>query len=87
MNGEGGDPAQSMAHRNRIVGVRKNADGDIVQFKFADGRVVDYTGAIALAQDGQVEHANAFRGRDGDFHIRSDADEDVDNNLDNLPQF
>lgn len=38
-----GSAADSIAHRNRVVRVRKNADGDIVSFRFADGRVIDYS--------------------------------------------
>lgn len=87
VEGVGGSAAESIAHRNRVVSVRKNADGDIVQFRFADGRVVDYREAIELAQAGQVDHANAFRGRDGAYHIRSDADGDPTNNFDNMPEF
>ncbi|MDQ0191409.1 DUF3892 domain-containing protein [Alicyclobacillus cycloheptanicus] len=88
-NGVNEDSLQAGAgpSQNRVVAVRKNGDGDIVQFKLADGRVVDYPQAIEMAKNGQIEHANAFRGRDGDFHIRSDADGDPSNNFDNLPQF
>lgn len=71
----------------KVVAVRKNGDGDIVEFQFSDGRVVDYREAIDLAKQGQINHANAFRGRDGQDHIRSDADGDKSNNFDNLPQF
>ncbi len=86
LDGVGCSAAERIAHKNRVVSVRKNTDGDIVEFRFADGRVVDYREAIHMARNGQVDHANAFQGRDGAYHIRSDADGDPANNFDNTPQ-
>jgi putative heme iron utilization protein len=71
----------------RIVAVRKNGDGDIVQLQLSSGLVVDYKQAQEMAKNGQIEHVNVFKGRDGDDHLRSDADGDPSNNLDNLPMF
>jgi len=71
----------------KVVAVRKNGDGDIIAFQLDNGTVVDYKQAIQLAANGDLEHANTFRGRDGEFHVRSDADGDPTNNFDNLPQF
>lgn len=71
----------------RIVAVRKNGDGDIVQLQLSSGLVVDYNQAQEMAKNGQIEHVNVFKGRDGDDHLRSDADGDPSNNLDNLPMF
>jgi len=73
--------------RERVTAVRKNGDGDIVELKLSSGRVVDYKTAQQMAKAGQIEHVNVFRGRDGDEHLRSDADGREDNNLDNLPTF
>lgn len=76
-----------MEGQKKVVAVQKNGDGDIVQFKFESGEVVDYKRAIEMAKNGEIQHANAFKGRDGDFHIRSDADGDPTNNFDSLPTF
>jgi len=73
--------------REDVVAVRKNGDGDIVELKLSSGRVVDYLAAQQLAKQGVIRHVNVFRGRDGDEHLRSDADGDPSNNLDNLPSF
>lgn len=70
-----------------VVAVRKNGDGDIVDLKLSSGEVVDYLEAQQLAKEGQLENVNVFRGRDGDEHLRSNADGDPTNNLDNLPGF
>lgn len=70
-----------------VVGVRKNGDGDIVELKLEDGTVVDYKTAQQMAKNKQIKNVNVFRGRDGDEHLRSNADGDPSNNLDNLLTF
>ncbi|MFG6116349.1 DUF3892 domain-containing protein [Halobacillus sp. MO56] len=71
----------------QVVAVRKNGDGDIIELKLSSGQVVDYKQAQQMADNGEIEHVNTFKGRDGDKHLRSDADGDPTNNLDNLPTF
>jgi hypothetical protein len=73
--------------KKQIVAVRKNGDGDIVEMKLSDGTTVDYKQAQQMAKNKEIEHVNVFRGRDGDEHLRSDADGDPSNNLDNLPTY
>ncbi|MFD2612854.1 DUF3892 domain-containing protein [Paenibacillus gansuensis] len=73
--------------QEEVVAVRKNGDGDIVELKFASGRVVDYHQAQAMAKSGQIQNVNVFKGRDGDDHLRSNPDGIKENNLDNLPIF
>ncbi|MCA0753872.1 DUF3892 domain-containing protein [Paenibacillus sp. N4] len=75
------------ASRDRIVAVQKNGDGDLTAFKTEQGRVLDYATALQEVQAGQIAGVNAFKGRDGELHIRGDADGDPTNNLDNLPLF
>ncbi|WP_422614956.1 DUF3892 domain-containing protein [Cohnella caldifontis] len=78
---------EGMGRKEQVQAVRKNGDGDIVELKLSSGRVVDYKTAQQMAKNGEIEHVNVFRGRDGDEHLRSDADGREDNNLDNLPLF
>lgn len=73
--------------RERFVAVRKNSDGDIVQFKTSSGRILDYQQALQEVQNGNIAGVNVFKGKDGEFYIRGDADGDPSNNLDNLPTF
>ncbi len=40
-----------------------------------------------MADNDEIENVNTFKVRDGDKHLRSDADGDPSNNLDNLPPF
>ncbi len=74
-------------NKEQVMAVRKNGDGDIIQLQLSSGAVVDYKQAQAMAKAGQIENVNVFRGRDGDEHLRSNADGDPTNNLDQLPTF
>ncbi|CAM3791734.1 DUF3892 domain-containing protein [Cohnella lubricantis] len=80
MNNNGSNPPE-------VTAVRKNGDGDIVELQLSSGQVVDYKQAQAMAKEGQIANVNVFRGRDGDEHLRSNADGRPENNLDNLPAF
>lgn len=73
--------------REQIVAVQKNGDGDLTAFKTASGRVLDYATALQEVQAGHISGVNTFKGRDGEFYIRGDADGDPSNNLDQLPNF
>lgn len=70
-----------------VVAVRKNGDGDIVQLKLTTGAIVDYKTAQQMVQNKEIKNLNVFKGRDDDLHLRSNADGDPSNNLDNLPIF
>lgn len=70
-----------------VVAVRKNGDGDIIQLKLNTGNVVDYKTAQQMVQNKEIKNLNVFRGRDDEMHLRSNADGDPSNNLDNLPIF
>ncbi|GAA0363162.1 DUF3892 domain-containing protein [Bacillus horti] len=76
-----------MELKETIVAVRKNGDGDIVQLKTSSGRVLHYKDAQKEAQNGEIAGVNVFMGKDGDPHLRGNADGDPTNNLDNLPSF
>jgi hypothetical protein len=73
--------------KREVVAVRKNGDGDIVELQLSSGQVVGYKEAQQMAKNNQIENVNVFKGRDGDEHLRSNADGNKDNNLDQLPTF
>ncbi|MGG4344888.1 DUF3892 domain-containing protein [Paenibacillus lautus] len=73
--------------QHEVVGVRKNGDGDIIELKLDNGSVVDYKTAQQMTKNKEIKNLNVFRGRDGDEHLRSNADGDPSNNLDNMPNF
>lgn len=73
--------------QEQVEAVKRNADGDIVEFKLSSGKIVDYKSAQEMVKNKEIENLNLFRGRDNEMHIRSNADGDPNNNLDALPTF
>lgn len=73
--------------RESIVAVQKDGDGDLTAFKTTSGRVLDYAAALQEVKAGHIAGVNTFKGKDGEFYIRGDADGDPSNNLDQLPTF
>ncbi|QGQ96152.1 DUF3892 domain-containing protein [Paenibacillus psychroresistens] len=73
--------------QEQVEAVRKNGDGDIIEFKLSSGKVVDYKSAQEMVKNDQIANLNLFKGRDDEMHIRSNADGDKSNNLDSLPTF
>ncbi len=71
----------------RIAKVRKDERGNIIKIMLNDGRVIDNDSAVEMAELGHIENVNTGKTRDGNKTLRSDPDDTVDNNLDNLPQF
>lgn len=76
-----------MPTRESFIAVQKNGDGDLTAFKTSTGRVLSYDDALREVKAGAIAGVNVFKGRDGEMHIRGDADGDPTNNLDALPQF
>jgi hypothetical protein len=70
-----------------IVAVQKNGDGDLIAFKTSSGKTLTYQEALHEAQNKTFAGVNVFTGKDGEHYIRSNADGDPSNNLDNLPTF
>lgn len=76
-----------MDKKQTIAAVMKNKDGDIVKFKTSNGTILNYQEAIQEVEAKQIEGLNTFKGKDGEVYIRSNADGNPENNLDQLPQF
>lgn len=72
--------------QEEIVAVRKNDDGDIIAFKTASGRELDYLTALNDAKTGKLAHVDVFHKYGRDI-IRSEPDGIKENNLDNLERF
>ena len=73
--------------KETFVSVRKNSDGNIVEFKSSSGKVYDYEMAVEAVEQGKIEGCMLFTGRDGKQKIRTVRDDDPSNNLDNLKEF
>ncbi|HZG59292.1 MAG TPA: DUF3892 domain-containing protein [Anoxybacillus sp.] len=65
----------------------KKHEGDIINFKTSSGRVLSYRKALMEIDNGTIAGVNIFAGKDGERYIRSNADGEPTNNLDNLPTF
>ena len=70
----------------KIVAVRKNSDGDITDFKLDNAMELNYDRAVEMAKSGQIENVDVYE-RGGRAVIRSQRDDNPDNNLDRLPRF
>jgi len=70
----------------RIVAVRKNSDGDITDFKLDNAMELNYDQAVNMARSGQIQNVDVYE-RAGRAIIRSQRDNDPNNNLDQLPGF
>ena len=72
--------------KEKIVAVRKNDDGDLIAFKTASGRELDYVTALNEAKSGNIAHIDVFHKYGRDI-LRSEPDGIKENNLDQLPEF
>lgn len=73
--------------KERFVACRKNSNGTLKEFKASSGKVYDYEMALEAVENGEVENAIPFTGRDGARHIRGKNDGNEKTNLSNLKQF
>jgi Protein of unknown function (DUF3892) len=70
-----------------FIAVQRNGEGNLTAFKTSSGRVLSYDQALQEVREGKIEHVHIFKGKDGEFYIRSNADGNPANNLDALPNF
>lgn len=75
------------SERTRFVAARRNSDGTLSEFKDENGNVYDYEQALEAVEQGMIENALPFTGRDGARHIRGVNDRDKSTNLRNLKEF
>lgn len=73
--------------KERFVAARRNPDGTLSEFKSSTGKVYDYEQALEAVEQGMIENALPFTGRDGARHIRGVNDGDESTNLRNLKEF
>lgn len=70
----------------QIVAVKKEY-GEIVAYKLSDGRVIGREMAFQMAIDKELKGYIPAVSKTGEAYIRSSADGDLSNNLQNLPEF
>lgn len=73
--------------KERFVAARRKADGTLNEFKSNSGKVYDYEQALEAVEQGLIENALPFTGRDGARHIRGVNDGNESTNLKNLKSF
>ncbi len=76
-----------MEGKTRIIKVKKNTDGDIIDVMMENGNVYSVNDAITMAKDHLIQNVNVGRAKNGREFLRSNPNDTDDDNLDNLPTF
>jgi len=76
-----------MKDTTKIVKVRKNNDGDITDVMLQNGNIFSINEAIMMARDNKIGGVNVGKAKNGREFLRSDPNDNEDDNLDNLPTF
>ena len=71
---------------SKIVAVRKDSTGTIVEYKLDNGRVLSKDMAVNEVGSGRIEGCATFTTRDGDTAIRSNRGQEG-YSLSSLPEF
>jgi len=76
-----------MYNKSKIIRVRKNSDGDIVDIMTDSGDIYSVNEAIVLANYGLIDGVSVGLSRNGREYIRSNPNNTTLDNLDSLPLF
>lgn len=76
-----------MNRNTKIIKVKKNDDGDIIEVMLENGDIYPLNHAIMMAKHGAIEGVNVSRGKDGGEYLRADPNGSISDNLDDLPRF
>lgn len=76
-----------MDNKSKVVKVKKNNDGDITDIMLDNGNVYSIDEAIMMVKDDLVEGVNVGKARNGREYLRSNPNDNEDDNLDNMPTF
>jgi fructose-1-phosphate kinase PfkB-like protein len=71
----------------RIIKVREDENKEITNVMLDDGRSITLNEAVEEAKTGKIEGVNVSQSKNGKIYLRSNPDQDAQNNLDNLPRF
>lgn len=75
-----------MAGKSKITKVRKNTDGDITDVMLDNGNVYSVNEAMTMAKDDLIEGVNVGKAKNGREYLRSNPNDNEEDNLDNLPK-
>lgn len=73
--------------KEKFVACRRASDGSLQEFKSNSGKVYDYEMALEAVENGDIENAIPFTGKDGQRYIRGKNDGNPKTNLANLKEF
>lgn len=73
--------------KSRIIKVKKNSDGDIIDVMVDDGSTYPVEEAIKMVKDHQIEGVNVGKSKNGREYLRSNPNGEESDNLDNLSTF
>jgi len=76
-----------MNEGSKIIKVKKNKDGDIIDVMLENGNVVPLNHAIIMAKDGEINGVIVVRGKDGGEFLSVDPYGVISDSLNNLPRF
>lgn len=72
---------------SKITKVKKNSDGDITDVMTDNGNVYSIEEAIFMVKDHAILGVNVGKARNGREYLRSNPNDDENDNLDKLPTF
>jgi len=71
----------------KVVGVRRDKDGDVTGVLLEGNKTVTpLKTAVVMAEAGKIKDVHAVKPVNGRAYLRSNPDDSVGNNLDNLPE-
>lgn len=76
-----------MEEKQKIIKVKKNAEGDIVKVMLNDNSIYSLNEAINFTKNELLEGVNVGKSKNGREFLRSNPNGKKDDNLDNLPLF
>lgn len=76
-----------MSDKCKIMKVKKNNDGEITDVMLENGNVYSINEAIMMAKNRAIAGVNVGKSKNGKEYLRSNPNEEQNDNLDNIPTF
>ena len=76
-----------MSETNKIIKVKRNADGNVTEVMFENGSVIPINHAILMAKDGEITGITVVRGENGGEFLRIDPYDPNDAYIDDFSNF
>lgn len=76
-----------MSDKAKIIKVKKNSEGDITDVMSDNGNIYSTDEAIMMVKGGVFEGVNVSRAKNGREYLRSNPNENENDNLDNMLTF